>query len=146
MKITIAINDYPFTQIDTHLALVVELETELEIETDTGETEVHVQTNTTTGFFTWSNQSLVDGAMKLVNTTVDIDGNETKVYFNYVQGAQIIHDPTLGLQIGMGQPTTTPTDGTTPPPLLTDLIFILAPILAIMVVAVIIVAARRRKP
>jgi hypothetical protein len=113
MKIDIGINDFPYANDSSMLALKLRLEAESEYEIDeetedeldaraTSEIEVEVTMNGFTGFFSWSENVLVDGVLKNVKSSAvdddDIDSTEQKIYLNYPRGTQILHDPKIGVE------------------------------------------------
>ncbi|MHA2238242.1 MAG: hypothetical protein ACXAB2_07720 [Candidatus Hodarchaeales archaeon] len=122
MKIDIGINDFPYANDTSMLALKLRLEAETEYEHDdetedevderaTEEAEVDVTMNGFTGFFSWSENVLVDGVMKNVKSSPveddDIDINEQKIYLSYPRGTNILHDPKIGVE-GILQTVDTP--------------------------------------
>jgi hypothetical protein len=112
MKIDIGINDFPYMSDSSILALKLRLEAETEYEQDedtedeegeraTSEVEVEVTMNGFTGFFSWSENVLVDGIMKHVKASAvdidDLDSTKQKMYLNYPRGTKILHDPKIGV-------------------------------------------------
>ncbi len=113
MKIDIGINDFPFINETSDLALKLRLEAEVEYENDeetedeegeraTSEAEVEVTMNGFTGFFSWSENVLVDGNVMQVKASPvdddhDSDFGEQKIYLNYPRGNKILHDPKIGV-------------------------------------------------
>ncbi|UYP44967.1 hypothetical protein NEF87_001252 [Candidatus Lokiarchaeum ossiferum] len=113
VKLDIEINDFPFLNSTSRLALYTKLESESEyaVEHDT-EDEVNgfaVQesglASVMNGFaaaFTWAEYANIDGMSEdvLVNpvSADDIDVNDEKIFFNYPHGTNIYHDPKIGVQ------------------------------------------------
>ncbi|PWI49383.1 hypothetical protein CEE45_02280 [Candidatus Heimdallarchaeota archaeon B3_Heim] len=113
VKIDIGIHDFPYLNESSRLALYTKLESEAEYEHDSDtedetkglssdeEEEVEVEMSGFVGFFSWSELVVVDGQnMSIISSPVgtdDIDANEQKIYLNYPHGAEIIHDPKVGV-------------------------------------------------
>ena len=112
VKIDIGIHNFPFMNDTSSLALYTKLESEAEYEHDedtedeteglsSEEEEVEVEMNGYIGFFSWSEFALVDGVNVSVLSspveTDDIDASQQKIYLNYPQGNEIIHDPKVGV-------------------------------------------------
>jgi hypothetical protein len=112
-KIDIIINNFNYKNSSSRLALYTRLESELDYDMEddmedekygysTGEEGVTTTMNGTTGFFSWAKTAKIDGLTKNVlssNKTIDhIDIDSEKVYFNYVNGTHIFHDPRIGVE------------------------------------------------
>jgi len=112
-KIDIKINNFPYEEDNSLLALRVKLETELEYEeeeiTDDEDQEysenekgIEITNSNYTGYFTWSEFALVEGSnVSVYSSNVEVDEQEVgedKLYLNYPHGTEIIHDPKIGVQ------------------------------------------------
>ncbi len=105
VKLDLIIENYPYQQDDTQLALMAKLETEAEIELhdddeneeDDDEDELKLTAPEAEAFFSWANNATVDGEVMPVNTTVEPDEGGKKLYFAYTRGTSINHDPKLGV-------------------------------------------------
>jgi len=120
VKIDFIINEYPFEENDTNLALRTMLntkhETELEAESfdesqgfSENESVLDINSLNNGGFFSWAETVIVDGIVKPVNSTVNSETEETirenekisnkisNIYFSYPQGRNIVHDPKVGV-------------------------------------------------
>lgn len=110
VKIDVEIRDFNFTEVDSLLALKVELSTELETSYD-GETEdevdgraideaeMDVLLTDVTGFFSWKESAKIDGVTHLVNSSIDeVTTTEQDIYLSYPQGNEIVHDPKIGFE------------------------------------------------
>ncbi|MFW9920115.1 MAG: hypothetical protein ACFFED_10975 [Candidatus Thorarchaeota archaeon] len=150
VKIDVIIRDFNFTSDDSLLALNVKLEAEMETEFDsetedekegraTDEAEVEVLMTDFPGFFSWKETAEIDGVTYAVNSSIDeVEFNEQKIYLNYPQGNEIIHDPKIGFENVLVSPNGLP---------LADILMDnYVPLIAIVAIAVIgiAVAARRR--
>jgi hypothetical protein len=113
MKIDIGINNFPYMSNSSMLALKLRLEAEKEYDFDeetedenegrsNNEEEVEVTMNGFTGFFSWSENAIVDGAIQSVKASQvnddDMDPTEQKIYLNYPRGSKILHDPKIGVE------------------------------------------------
>ncbi|MFW9779119.1 MAG: hypothetical protein ACFFE8_09725 [Candidatus Heimdallarchaeota archaeon] len=107
IKIDIAINKFTFTKNSSFLALRTEFEANSEYDEDEStedeeegraqdEKELKVTLGGFSGYFSWKEDAMVDGAKKPVNTTQDT-GNQW-LYLVYPQGASILHDPKIGVE------------------------------------------------
>ncbi|MHA1612821.1 MAG: hypothetical protein ACTSYU_12260, partial [Promethearchaeota archaeon] len=112
IKIDIEIQDFPYINDSSQLALYTKIETEYELEEEdhTENEELGFATNESgltsemNGFmagFSWAEQADVDGVMKNVTITpVDVDDDhpdDEKIYINYPRGTHIYHDPKIGV-------------------------------------------------
>ena len=120
VKIDFIINNYPYEEEDTQLALRTMLNTkhETELETESfdelqgfSEDEIVLDINSLNngGFFSWAETVIVDGIVKPVNSTINSETEETirenekisnkisNIYFSYPRGSNIVHDPKLGI-------------------------------------------------
>lgn len=110
VKIDVFIRNFNFTQVDTLLALKVELSTELETSFDDStedevdgraidEAEMDVLLTDVTGFFSWKETAVIDGVTHLVNSSIDeVTATEQDIYLSYPQGNEIVHDPKIGFE------------------------------------------------
>ncbi|MBN2154630.1 MAG: hypothetical protein JW776_01120 [Candidatus Lokiarchaeota archaeon] len=113
-KIDIEITNFNYLEVDSQLALYIKLESEFEYEYESkthdedegwSENEEGVKTKIKgeNGFFTWADWALVDGVEQTVETTPigedDDDPEEERIYFNYVRGDHIFHDPKVGFAV-----------------------------------------------
>ncbi len=110
VKIDVFIRGFNFTQVDSQLALKVELSTELETSIDNetedeedgralNEAAVDVLLTDVTGFFSWKEFAEIDGVTYPVNASVhELSSTEQEIYLNYPQGSEIIHDPKIGFE------------------------------------------------
>ncbi|MHA1576672.1 MAG: hypothetical protein ACTSU3_04865 [Candidatus Thorarchaeota archaeon] len=110
VKIDVMILNFNFTEVDSQLALKVELSTSLETSYD-GETEdeedgratdeaaVDVLMTDLNGFFSWKESAEIDGVTYPVNSSIhEVNATEQEIYLNYPQGDEIIHDPKIGFE------------------------------------------------
>ncbi|MFX0032122.1 MAG: hypothetical protein ACFE8E_13035 [Candidatus Hodarchaeota archaeon] len=112
-KIDINIQNFPFLNVSSNLALYISLESETSYsEYDDTEDEelgyafnekaVSTLNDTFTGIFSWNQSLLVDGIVRSVNaSTIEIDDYDNeyqKMYLIYPQGVNISHDPKIGLE------------------------------------------------
>ncbi|MFX1413054.1 MAG: hypothetical protein ACFFA2_04370 [Promethearchaeota archaeon] len=111
-KIDFDIN-FPFNNTLSKLALYISLESETNYD-EIEETEdeefgyafnekaVSTLNNSFIGIFSWNQNVLVDGLLKAVNATNlgmdDYDNDYQKIYLIYPHGADISHDPKIGLE------------------------------------------------
>ncbi len=110
VKIDVYIRDFNFTEVDSLLALKVELSTELETSFDdetedeedgraVDEAEIDVLLTDVTGFFSWKESAEIDGVTHLVNSSIDeVTATEQDIYLSYPQGNDIVHDPKIGFE------------------------------------------------
>nr|MDO8100619.1 hypothetical protein [Candidatus Njordarchaeota archaeon] len=100
MKITIVIENFPYTLADSTLGLVVDAHSQAEIHTAESasgdEGEVEVETEVTRGYFSWSNSALVDNVARPVNSSVSKQ-EDYQITLIYPHGTKIVHDPILGV-------------------------------------------------
>lgn len=125
-KIDIVIEDYPFEENGTDLALFLETETksefELEDEADEDETGVAAESQVNGTeirlAFTWLDTAQVDGSTEDVATTTLEEEQETetedgeaeteqerKFVLSYPRGDEVVHDPKAEVQIQAAQST-----------------------------------------
>lgn len=110
VKIDVMIWDFNFTDVDSLLALKVELGSEMETSFD-GETEdeedgravdeaaIDVLMTDLNGFFSWKESAEIDGVTHAVNSSIhEVTSTEQEIYLNYPQGSEIIHDPKIGFE------------------------------------------------
>ncbi len=113
IKINIEIVNFPYLNGNSRLALYAKLESEFEFEEDEetedeengyAENEQGLITNINeyTGIFTWEENATIDGISKKVRvSSIETDENdegEQKIYFNYLNGNHIFHDPKIGIE------------------------------------------------
>jgi hypothetical protein len=105
VKLDLIIENYPYEEDGTQLALMAKLETEAEVELhdddedeeDDDEDELKLSAPEAEAFFSWANNATVDGVVTPVETTIEPDENGKKLYFAYTRGTSINHDPKLGV-------------------------------------------------
>jgi hypothetical protein len=120
LKIDFIIDKFPYEEKDTLLALRAMLETDHEIELEVesfdeingfseNESVFNITTTNNGGFFSWAETAIVDGIEKSVNSTINIQKEETiteneknsnqvtNLYFSYPRGNNIFHDPKIGI-------------------------------------------------
>jgi len=113
IKINIEIVNFPYLNGNSRLALYAKLESEFEFkeeeetedeENGYAENEQGLITtiNQHTGIFTWDENATIDGISKKVRVgSVETDENDEgdqKIYFNYLNGNHIFHDPKIGIE------------------------------------------------
>ncbi|MFX1580466.1 MAG: hypothetical protein ACFFBJ_12505 [Promethearchaeota archaeon] len=110
VKIDVSIRNFNFTEVNSFLALKVELSSESETSFDdmtedeedgraVDESEVDFLLTDVTGFFSWKESAEIDGVTHLVNSTIDeVTATEQDIYLSYPQGNEIIHDPKIGFE------------------------------------------------
>jgi hypothetical protein len=113
MKIDIEISNFPYINASSQIALYTSLESEIDYEEEedtedeiseyaTNEKGVITKINNFTGFFTWKNNASIDGiSREVLVSDLDIDDydeDEQKIYLTYPRGAQIYHDPKVGIE------------------------------------------------
>ncbi|MHA2058301.1 MAG: hypothetical protein ACXACG_09300, partial [Candidatus Thorarchaeota archaeon] len=110
VKIDVYIRGFNFTEVDSLLALKVELSTELETSFDEetedeedgraiDEAEIDVLLTDVTGFFSWKESAEIDGVTHLVNSSIhEVTATEQDIYLSYPQGSDIVHDPKIGFE------------------------------------------------
>jgi|GEM_PF-3021158 len=120
IKIDFRINNYPFVNQSSQLALVTQVETPFRVTSEqntydeeqgiaTQESGLNISSANRSGFFTWANEAIVDNKTHPVNVAVmseteqTFTGNntetstQTQVIFSYPRGEHIIHDPKIGV-------------------------------------------------
>lgn len=120
IKIDFRINNYPFVNQSSQLALVTQVETPFMVTpeqntynekqgTATQESGLNISSANRSGFFTWANEVIVDNITYPVNVTVISETEQTftgddtetftqtQVIFSYPRGERIIHDPKIGV-------------------------------------------------
>ncbi|MGY5864136.1 MAG: hypothetical protein RTV41_05995 [Candidatus Thorarchaeota archaeon] len=110
VKIDVMIMNFNFTEVDSQLALKVELSSELETSFDDStededdgravdEAEIDLLMTDISGFFSWKESAEIDGVTHLVNSSIhEVTATEQEIYLNYPQGDEIIHDPKIGFE------------------------------------------------
>lgn len=110
VKIDVFIHNFNFTEVDSQLALKVELSSELETsfndqtedEEDgraTDEAAVDILMTDINGFFSWKESAEIDGVAHQVNSSIhEVSATEQEIYLNYPQGSEIVHDPKIGFE------------------------------------------------
>jgi hypothetical protein len=113
VKFDIAIDNFPFAEEDTYLAVAMKLKTEVEpaFGTSPSMEELVAIAEEYESFFRWSSSADVDGRSSPVNSTVvkvetELEtGNATEfevertIILAYPQGEQVLHDPLVGVAI-----------------------------------------------
>ena len=116
MKIDFIIQNYPYKNNNTQLALVMEIVTDynLNIEDESfdekkgfasNETSINISSMNYSGFFSWLNTANIDGVNQSVHASIfkveniGINGLDIVKYLSisYPRGNQIIHDPKIGV-------------------------------------------------
>jgi hypothetical protein len=105
IKLDLIIEDYPYEEDNTQLALMAKLETEAEVDLhdddeddeEDDEDELKITAPEAEAFFSWANNATVDGQVTPVYTTIVPDENGKKIFFAYTRGTSINHDPKLGV-------------------------------------------------
>ncbi len=113
IKINIEIKNFTYLNSNSQLALYTKLESEFDFEEE-DETEderegyaqneqgVITKVNQHTGIFTWQENATIDGISHKVFTntieTDDEDEDDQKIFFNYLHGDHIFHDPKIGIE------------------------------------------------
>ena len=106
MKFDIIIQNFPYVEEDTKIALKIDIETEIEIEdhyTSSSEKRIEIESTEAAAFFSWSAKCEVDGASGEVlssSIATDEDG-QSYVYLFYPRADNIIHDPILGVNTNL---------------------------------------------
>lgn len=110
VKIDVFIRGFNFTEVDSLLALKVELGSELQTSFDevtedeqdgraVGEAEMDFLLTDVTGFFSWKESALIDGVAYQVNSSIhEVSATEQEIYLSYPQGSEIVHDPKIGFE------------------------------------------------
>jgi hypothetical protein len=106
IKIDLIIQNFPFEEEDTQLALFSKLESEEEMEEEHGGTDddfddekkVHITAADAEAYFSWTETADVDGIETPVKTSTETEEDgDLKIYFAYERGTEINHDPKLGV-------------------------------------------------
>jgi hypothetical protein len=118
IKLDLIIQNYPYEEDDTQLALMSKLEAGVEVEDeeehesehgeigedhldeeeDEHEEKLVISTPDALGFFSWADTAEVDGVSTPVKTTKETEGEGgVKLYFAYERGTSINHDPKIGV-------------------------------------------------
>ena len=111
-KFDIVISGFNYTEIDSLLALKIELDSEFDVEFEedektedemngrsSDEQEVEVGYGDFTCYFSWLKTATIDGVEQDVLASPVVTSLENSVmYLNYPQGTEIIHDPKVGIQ------------------------------------------------
>ncbi len=110
-KIDIHIENFPFREEQSAIAvdLVVKTEFEFEMQEVTLD-ELIAQGEEFAAFFRWSSEATVDDVTRQVNSTIlreeieaEVEGGEgefekkTRLFLAYPRGSEIVHDPTVGI-------------------------------------------------
>jgi hypothetical protein len=169
MKMDFIITNYSFLNQTTQLALVTQLETHYQYKfeeqsydenrnTATNERQMNISSQNHTAFFSWSNQVNVDNKNLPVNVTVLSETGfsnpyynkeqipKTEIIFSYPQGANIVHDPKIGVNLlGSIFPSIIPNGELTMPELLNliTIYIICCAIAAILFIGIIYIRKRR---
>jgi len=101
IKIDIVINGFPYQEDSSVLALLIRADSEMEMETRTlnEEEDIEIESDTAAGYFSWSDEVMVDGVQKTVNSTVINTEEGALIALSYPHGTEIVHDPRLGVNI-----------------------------------------------
>ena len=159
VKIDVMINNFTFTDVNTSLALKVELEasvdTSLDAETEdesegraSDEAAIDFLMTDVNGFFSWKESAEIDGVTHMVNSSIhETSATEQEIYLNYPQGDEIIHDPKIGFE-NLLLSTSTSTSGTQTTVNIVEILAdnylpIIAVVGAIAIIGVIVIAKRR---
>jgi hypothetical protein len=120
IKIDFRINNYPFVNHSSQLALITQVETPFMVTSEqntydeeqgtaTQESGLNISSANRSGFFTWANEAIVDNITYPVNVTVISEteqtftgdtketSTQTQIIFSYPRGERIIHDPKVGV-------------------------------------------------
>ena len=112
VKIDIEIQNFPYMNDSSQLALYTKLESEYELEEDdqteneengfaTNESGLSSDMNGFMAGFSWAEQAEIDGIIQNVTVSpVDVDEespDDEKIYINYPRGTHIYHDPKIGV-------------------------------------------------
>ncbi len=147
VKIDVMIRNFNFTEVDSQLALKVELSTSLETTYDdetedeedgraTDEVSVDVLMTNLNGFFSWKESAEIDGVTHMVNSSIhEVSDTEQEIYLNYPQGDEIIHDPKIGFENLLLTGVT--------PFMISEYLAIIVSVAAIAIISVIAVVKRR---
>jgi len=113
LKIDIEISNFTYLDESSRLGLYTKLRSEGDFVTEeetedelkgyaTSETGLNTTVNEYTGFFTWNDYATIDEASSIIYVSdIMVDHHEDfgqKLYFNYVQGNNIYHDPKIGIK------------------------------------------------
>ncbi len=124
-KIDIHIEDFPFLEEESSVAVGLIVKTEFEIEDeDVTFDELLAQGQEHAAFFRWADEAEVDGVNQPVTSTrvsekieVELEPdegefeNKTRLFLAYVRGSEIIHDPTVGIMAITPIPIVLPVGG-----------------------------------
>lgn len=133
-KITTIINNFPFSNSESRVALRVLAisKTVIEHETPTTEERIRVRSATAEGFFTWAPTAQVNGVIANVESSLTrLERPRWIINLAYPQGSTIVHDPILGFDFGET-------------PLLTSRLLIGAAVAAIGVFGLLVFLGRRQ--
>ncbi|UCF09149.1 MAG: hypothetical protein JSW28_05590, partial [Thermoplasmata archaeon] len=106
IKIDLIIQNYPYKEEDTQLALETKLESEEEMEEEHGgsgddseeERKVLITAADAEAYFSWAETAEVDGVETPVKTSTETEEDgDLRIYFAYERGTLINHDPKLGV-------------------------------------------------
>ena len=112
LKFDIIINNYTFTEVDSYLALKIEIESELEIDYEedeetedekdgrtSDEQEIEIDYGNYTGFFSWLKTATIDDIEYAINATqIETVSEKGIMYLSYPHGNEIYHDPKVGIE------------------------------------------------
>ena len=102
-KIDIEIDNFPYQNENSKLALRTNIKSEMEVEIEGKEEDeiekgIQIISENYGGFFTWKNSATVDGEQTSVKSTeISSDEDEREIYLVYEHGSSIIHDPKIGV-------------------------------------------------
>jgi hypothetical protein len=102
IKIDLIIQNYPYMEEDTKLAISAKLESEEEMrdgqEGNDDEGKVIISAVDAEAYFSWASTADVDGVETPVRTSTETEEDgDLKIYFAYERGTEIDHDPKLGV-------------------------------------------------
>ncbi len=140
LKIVLYINNYPYKQTDSSLALQVNTESDRSIDVSETESQHAVKSLDSNlgeqAVFSWNGPLTVDGKSVSVKVSATSQGEEQKsLNIVYSHGNSIVHDPTLGVFL-VGLPFYTQTN---------FIIGVAAVVILVVTVSVVIVTRKTRK-
>ncbi|TFF93741.1 MAG: hypothetical protein EU544_05425 [Promethearchaeota archaeon] len=121
VKFDIEINDFNYLNAASKLALMLVLESENDYEEDDDtedeeegysedEEGASINSDNGSGFFTWKKTAEIDGETTDVLASEllpwEEEDDEQKMYLNYERGAEIVHDPKIGISGAILRPDT----------------------------------------
>ncbi|MFQ5710701.1 MAG: PepSY domain-containing protein [Candidatus Geothermarchaeales archaeon] len=100
-KITIGIENFPYKNETSMLALQISATSKMEIEEETSNTEreVKVVSEIAEGYFSWVDWVIVDGDNQTVGSSLTQSEGGTLINLCYPRGNSIVHDPKLGVGV-----------------------------------------------